>query len=1011
MQHSKKIQRLEVDKAKAFEADLLLPEQPAPDAPLPDAWQLLDALQEVAVMTLSDDGEVSYANPFARSIFNLDAPKAKPRKHKPNKSILQHLQEKLQEQLSEFTLQYAVDSQVRTLKVYAIDLMNQKTHQQLLYMFDTTSQILSEIKLRETEALLQALIDTSPDYICIKDGNNRWLKANQKLLSLFQIDAASYSHQSNLDLATTIHPVFNNAFQYSEKSDETTWRTQKAYRNEEIIYLPQGTEKTLDVSKIATFNSDASRQHLVMYAQDISEQKFIEKQLQNRSAILDALISCDWLLHSSDSWHAVAKTVLQQSCLALRFTRAAILKNLKNTEDKATHSKLLYQWATAGFTVPVNNLEAINFDDPQLNRWKEILQKGNPVFSEIADLPAGERHLLKQHDTTCIAIVPLFVENAWWGNIVIERCYDTDKTSSQELGSLMAIGRSLSVAIQREHARRNLNLAKIAFDSASEGIMIIDTNGCIIGINKGFSDITGYSEEEILGATPIVFQQGSHALWKSLSSEGKWCGEVINHRKNGEQYHEWLTITVVKNHEHQITNYVGVFADVTEVKQSQNKLYELVNHDPLTGLPNRRLINELLEHAIKRAEREERQIAILFIDLDRFKAINDSLGHPVGDKLLFEVSRRIKQSIRESDVVGRLGGDEFIVMMDNLHDVEDAANKARNILHALQSEFLIDNKELFISASIGISMFPSDGKDVDSIIKAADIAMYQVKNMGKNNYCHYTKKHSADVLERFNLENQLRRALDRQQFEVYYQPQISLQTGKIIGAEALVRWNHPEYGVVSPAKFIPLAEETGIILQIGEWVLTQAALRAKEWITPGNALKRVAVNVSGIQIMQSNFADTVYGVLIETDCTPSMLELEITESTVMQNTEHVISTFDRIKSLGVRLAIDDFGTGYSSLSNLKRLPLDKLKIDRSFVRDLPDDLDDAAIASAIYAMANSLGFSVIAEGVETLEQEQFLKQMGCVEAQGYLYSKPVTAEEFLTLIQHNTEEEGSHHVQ
>jgi len=319
---------------------------------------------------------------------------------------------------------------------------------------------------------------------------------------------------------------------------------------------------------------------------------------------------------------------------------------------------------------------------------------------------------------------------------------------------------------------------------------------------------------------------------------------------------------------------------------------------------------------------------------------------------------------------------------------------------------MIDNKELFISASIGISMYPGDGKDVDSIIKAADIAMYQVKNMGKNNYCHYTKKHSADVLERFNLENQLRRALDRQQFEVYYQPQVSLQTGKIIGAEALVRWNHPEYGIVSPAKFIPLAEETGIILQIGEWVLTQAALRAKEWITPGNALKRVAVNVSGIQIMQSNFADTVYGVLIETDCTPSMLELEITESTVMQNTEHVISTFDRIKSLGVRLAIDDFGTGYSSLSNLKRLPLDKLKIDRSFVRDLPDDLDDAAIASAIYAMANSLGFSVIAEGVETLEQEQFLKQMGCVEAQGYLYSKPVTAEEFLTLIQHNTEEEG-----
>lgn len=1004
MQHSKKIHKIQTNKVKPVDAEAI------PQDGQPLAWQLLDALHEVAVMTLNDDGAINYTNPFARKIFNLDQPAPKSRKRPAAVTMLQHLQEKVKEQQSEFTLQYAVDRQLRTLKVYVINLLNQQEHLQLLYMFDTTSQVLSEIKLRQTEQLLQTVIDTSPDYICIKDGNNRWLRANQKLLSLFQIHAQDYTYQTNFDIASGIHPVFKAAFEYSEKSDETTWRTQKAYRNEEIIYLPQGSEKTLDVSKIATFNSDASRQHLVMYAKDISEQKFIETQLQNRSAILDALISCDWLLHSADSWHGVAKTVLQQICLALRFTRAAILKNKPLNQQTDTYSKLLYHWSTPGFMVPVNNLEAINFDDPHLSRWKEILQKGNPVFSEISDLPKAERQLLKQHDSTCIAIVPLFVEHHWWGNIIIERCYDSDKTSSQELGSLMAIGRSLGVAIQREHAGRNLNLAKIAFDSASEGIMIIDTNGCIIGINKGFSEITGYSEEEILGATPIVFQQGKHDLWKSLSGEGKWCGEVINHRKNVEEYHEWLTITVVKNHEQQITNYVGVFADVTEVKQSQNRLYELVNHDPLTGLPNRRLINELLEHAIKRAERETRQIALLFIDLDRFKAINDSLGHPVGDKLLFEVSRRIKQSIRESDVVGRLGGDEFIVMMDNLHDIDDAAHKAKNILTALQSEFLIDSKELYISASIGISLYPDDGKDVDSVIKAADIAMYQVKNMGKNNYCYYTKKHSADVLERFNLENQLRRALERQQFEVYYQPQVSLQTGEIIGAEALVRWNHPEYGLVSPAKFIPLAEETGIILQIGEWVLTQAALRAKEWIDGNNSLQRIAVNVSGIQIMQSNFADTVYGVLIHSDCVPSMLELEITESTVMQNTEHVISTFDRIKSLGVRLAIDDFGTGYSSLSNLKRLPLDKLKIDRSFVRDLPDDLDDAAIASAIYAMANSLGFSVIAEGVETAEQVQFLRKMGCVEAQGYLYSKPVTADEFSQLIHKNKEKEGSYHV-
>lgn len=970
------------------------------------AWQLLNALSEVAVITINHDDNIHFANPFACSIFKLTF-----------NPVLRHfgaipanLAPFIDSLNTEFSMQYAADNELRTLKAFVNHHATSGHFKTIVYLVDNTKQVLSETKLRQTDALLKTLIDASPDYICIKDANNRWLKANQKLLNLYQIKPDSYEQESNATLAAQTHPIFKTAFQHSETSDEMTWRTHKPYRNEEVLCLPKGTEITLDVTKIATYGEDKMRQHLVMFAHDVTEQKFVETQLQNRSAILDALISCDWLLHSADSWHTVAKTVLQQSCLALRFTRGAILKNLDNPELSEKFSKILYQWSIPGFMEPGKRLEVIDFNTPALARWKEILQKGNPVFSEISDLPPSERSILKQHDTVCIAIVPLFLDNAWWGNMIIERCHDAAKTSSQELGSLMAIGRSLSVAIQREYAGKDLNLAKIAFDSASEGIMIIDTNGIIIGINKGFTDITGYGEDEILGVTPVIFQMGKHELWESLSTDGKWCGEITNQRKNGEQYHEWLTITVVKNSEQQITNYVGVFADITETKRSQNKLYELVNHDPLTGLPNRRLLNELFEHAIKRAERECHQIAILFIDLDRFKAINDSLGHQIGDKLLYEVSRRIKQSIRESDVVGRLGGDEFLVMMDTLQDQEDAAYKAKKILSALESEFLLDGKELFISASIGIATFPSDGNDVDSVIKAADIAMYQVKNKGKNNFCFYSKEHSEDVVERFNLENQLRRALERKQFEVYYQPQISLHTGEIVGAEALVRWNHPDLGIISPAKFIPLAEETGIILQIGEWVLTEAAKQAKLWVKPQSTIKRVAVNVSGIQILQSNFADTVYGVLIETDCDPASLELEITESTVMQNTQHVINTFDRIKSLGVKLAIDDFGTGYSSLSNLKRLPLDKLKIDRSFVRDLPEDLDDAAIASAIHAMACSLGFSVIAEGVETLAQETFLKEMGCDEAQGFLYSKPIPAKEFTQFMKKNQQKKGGHHA-
>jgi diguanylate cyclase (GGDEF)-like protein/PAS domain S-box-containing protein len=558
------------------------------------------------------------------------------------------------------------------------------------------------------------------------------------------------------------------------------------------------------------------------------------------------------------------------------------------------------------------------------------------------------------------------------------------------------------------------HLAKIAFENASEGMMVMDANANILSINQSFTAITGFNQQEVFGTVPKALQVTEREAWRHLQLDGQWRAELLNHRKNGEAYQERLTVNAVKNQQDETIYYVGVFADITEAKHSQNRLHELVNHDPLTGLPNRRLFNELLEHAIKRAEREHHQIALLFVDLDRFKAINDSLGHQVGDKLLYEVSKRIHHAMRDSDIVARLGGDEFLVMMDMIKHPQDAALIAQKIIYALQVEFFIDGKEIFIGASVGISIFPKDGSDVDSLIKAADIAMYQVKNRGKNNHCFYSEDLSKNAVERFTIESQLRHALERNQFEMYYQPQISLLTGDIIGAEALIRWRHPELGLVSPARFIPIAEETGLIVQIGEWVLRQAALQAIQWINDGYTMQWISVNVSGVQIMRSNFYDTVYGILIETNCNPNILELEITESTVMQNTEFVIDTFNNIKQLGVRVAIDDFGTGYSSLSNLKRLPLDKIKIDQSFVRGLPDDLDDAAITNTINAMACSLGFTVIAEGVETLAQATFLKNMGCLEAQGYLYSKPVPAAEFTKLLAISTKKyhaKGNTHEQ
>ena len=783
-------------------------------------------------------------------------------------------------------------------------------------------------------------------------------------------------------------------------------------KSNDSFTLQHAVNKKLKTLKIFISNLEdaildhASPQKLgyVIHVHDITDLQETGSPQQDWGAILDALISCEWLLHSAESWQKVAVSVLELISLATHFGRATLLKNNVVDSGKALNAIMLHEWSSPDFSHKNKPYDTINFKKDGCQRWVDVLRQAEAVYGRREQFEPEEQAFLSKHGSQSIVTIPVFVGNQWWGILLVERDIDLPEISSYELDALMAVGRSFGVVIQRESAGNRLHQAKIAFESAVEGIMITDANTRIIAINRSFTEITGFAEEDVIGTVPNVLNHENHAaeffreIWDTLAAEGRWRGELWNTRKNGDQYAEWLTLTCVKDEEGEVINYVGVFADISEIKHSQRQLNELVNRDPLTGLPNRRLLNELLDHAIKRAEREKHQIAILFIDLDRFKGINDTLGHHVGDQLLLEVSKRISQSVRESDAVARLGGDEFLVMMDMLRKQDDAEMVARKIINALQAEFIIDGRELFIGASVGISIYPTDSTEVDGLIKSADIAMYHVKSRGKNNLSFYSADLSQHAVERFTLENHLRKALERDQFHIYYQPQVSIRTGRIIGAEALIRWHHPELGVVSPAKFIPLAEETGLIVQIGEWVLRQSAIQAMAWAQAGLELPRLSVNVSGVQIQRSNFADTVYGILIETDCLPSLLELEITESTVMHNTEYVISVFDRIKQLGLRLAIDDFGTGYSSLSHLKRLPLDKIKIDQSFVRELPDNHDDAAIANAIYAMAKSLGFKVIAEGVETIAQAEFLFNMGCEEAQGYLYSRPVDGIEFSKML-------------
>ncbi|OIQ95249.1 cyclic di-GMP phosphodiesterase Gmr [mine drainage metagenome] len=960
---------------------------------------LADALPDLAIISTDSALSVRYANAYAINTFNLDAQQVATGNGLLPITLQQQIAAELKQLKTNFILYHATIDRALIFKVTASSLRNADdlNTDYVLHMHDITSHVATEQKLKHTEKVLKNLIEASPDFICVKDDQDRWLDANGTWQALFQLN--HFQNKTDIELAKIAHPIFKETFQHSQDSDKQAWLKKNLVRDEEVISLPLGGEKVFDIIKIPLFHEDGSKEGIITLGHDITERKAAETHLRNQEALLDVLISCDQLLHSAKSWQTVAPLVLEQICTSSHFCRASLLQT--SNINVETQSKRLFQWSDPNIMNLGEEFTTLNYETDGCGRWLGLLQEGNPVYGATDDFPQHERKFLQNHGTQSIIIAPIFSGDVWWGLVIMERCNQQSEVSAHELGVLMAIGRSFGVAIHREHAGKRLHEAKIAFDSATEGMMIIDENMHITAINKGYTEITGYPEDEVLGSIPKVFQMGQPEMWNALLHDEKWRSEITNERKNGEPFQAWLTITVVKDHEGRVINYVAVFADITESKRSQNNLHKLVNHDTLTGLPNRRLLNELMEQAIRRAEREDNQVALLFIDLDRFKAINDTLGHQVGDKLLYEVSRRISRAIRESDVAARLGGDEFLVVMDLLSNPEDAATVARKIINALQIEFVIDGREIFIGASVGISVFPKDGSDVDSLIKAADIAMYHVKNSGKNNHCFYADHLSENAVERFTMENHLRRALEREQFEIYYQPQVSLLTNRIIGAEALIRWIHPELGIVSPATFIPLAEEIGIIVQIGEWVLQQAALKAVQWKEEGYAIQWIAVNVSGIQVMRSNFADTVYGILVETDCDPSMIELEITESTIMHNTEYVIDTFNRIKRLGVKLAIDDFGTGYSSLSHLKRLPLDKLKIDQSFVRDLPDDQNDAAIANAINAMARSLGFSVIAEGVETVEQANFLLEMGCEEAQGYLYSRPVTAISFTELLQND----------
>ncbi len=573
-----------------------------------------------------------------------------------------------------------------------------------------------------------------------------------------------------------------------------------------------------------------------------------------------------------------------------------------------------------------------------------------------------------------------------------------------ERGELIGFISVITDVSERKKAEQHLRQAAAVYENTTEAVVITDERANVIAVNRAFTEISGYAQEEVIGRNPRLWKSEQHdeafyqALWTSLKETDQWRGEIWNRRKSGDVYPAWMSVNAIRDDNGRLTNYIAVTSDISAIKQSQERIQHLAHHDPLTGLPNRLLFNARLEHGLQRADREGVRVAVLFLDLDNFKPINDGLGHPVGDRVLQEVAKRLGSRVRQGDTVARIAGDEFSIILEGIAETRDASMLAEKLLVVLDTPIAIDGRELHVTASIGISLYPDDGGDVTTLMKNADAAMYRAKEHGRNRYCFYTGELTKAALERLEIENALRKALSRNQLEVYFQPQYSLSTGRLAGAEALLRWQHPELGSVSPSRFVPIAESTGLILPIGEWVLRNACTQARAWQEAGFDIGRIAVNVAGQQIQHAKIVDAVADALEASGLDPRHLELEITESFIMQQAERAIGTLQTLRGLGVKLAIDDFGTGYSSLSYLKRLPIDRLKLDRSFVSDIPRNPDDIAIARAVIALGKSLELEVVAEGVESAEQQAFLESEGCDLVQGFLYSRPVPAAEMEAVV-------------
>ncbi len=803
-----------------------------------------------------------------------------------------------------------------------------------------------ELSLVQSEARFRALFERSPDPICILDRRGICTDANVAAIKIFGFNDLAKLHQIR---ATDISPILQSDGQSTTIKAQVMLETALANGVHRFEWLHKRADGTIFPAEL-TLSAVTLSGEPMLYAvvRDISDRKQAEEALLTQKALLLDIVD-----------------------------NAPSLIYVYDTEGRLRLCNRLFE-QTAGF------------------KFQEM--EGS---TREKHLPVGEASTLRNNDKKVLSKGGIFRFEDQILKHGKLRTYLTTKcvlrgTEGKAIGVL---GISTDITEIRQNIEQ-LRLAGIVLDNTADGVIITNARGHILSVNAAFTKITGFSAEDSIGLEPNILtsEKQDNAFYrdilKSLKLTGFWRGELWSRRKNGEQYPKWLTINTVYNDAGKVINYVAVFSDMSAINQSQTDLERMSHYDPLTDLPNRSLFHERLQHSLDLSLSYNQSLAVIVLDLDGFKTVNESLGHSMGDLLLQQAATRFLSCVRSEDTVSRLGGDEFALILNNLAHPTDAIIIAKKLLNALQEPFDLKGTSTLLTASIGISVAPYDSETPEQLLRQADTAMYGAKECGRNDYRFYQPEMTLRAQERLNSERCLRRAVLNHEFEVWYQPKINLLNNNVEGAEALIRWRDPVKGLVSPADFIPLAENTGLIIQIGEQVIDIVCRDIRLWTDRQIDSGVIAVNVAALQIDRSDFVETIRSTLEEYNLPASVLEVEVTESLMMASPEHSREVLSTLQSLGVTTAIDDFGTGYSSLAYLKILPINSLKIDRTFISALPHDPNDVAITKTIVELGHALGFKIIAEGVETEGQNRFLKDIGCDQGQGYFYGRPMPAADY-----------------